>query len=117
MSLAAANPEVFEDKHWVHIARLFPSFGVAQVLQAITGFLVARFLFPNEYGLWSLFAVVLFYSAQLHLGSINLMHKEVPFLLAGKDSAAAQQVTNFAFTLSLTNCVFAAFLICAAALL
>ena len=117
MSLAAANPEVFEDKHWVHIARLFPSFGVAQVLQAITGFLVARFLFPNEYGLWSLFAVVLIYSAQLHLGSINLMHKEVPFLLAGKDSAAAQQVTNFAFTLSLTNCVFAAFLICAAALL
>jgi O-antigen/teichoic acid export membrane protein len=117
VSLSAANPEVFEGKHWVHIARLFPSFGVAQVLQAITGFLVARFLFPNEYGLWSLFAVVLFYSAQLHLGSINLMHKEVPFFLAGKDRAAAQQVTNFAFTLSLTNCLFAAVLISAAALL
>jgi len=101
----------------MRIARLFPSFGVAQVLQAVTGFLVARFLFPNEYGLWSLFAVVLFYSAQLHLGSINLMHKEVPFFLAGKDSAAAQQVTNFAFTLSLTNCVLAAVLICAAAVL
>ncbi|HYL95293.1 MAG TPA: hypothetical protein VET69_05745 [Terriglobales bacterium] len=117
VKIAAASPDVFEGKHWMHIARLFPSFGVAQILQAITGFLVARFLFPNEYGLWSLFAVVLFYSAQLHLGSINFMHKEVPFFLASKDSAAAQQVTNFAFTLSLTNCVFAAVLICAAALL
>ncbi|HTM39612.1 MAG TPA: hypothetical protein VL177_01820 [Terriglobales bacterium] len=117
MKSAAASPEVFEGKHWMRIARLFPSFGVAQVLQAVTGFLVARFLFPNEYGLWSLFAVVLFYSAQLHLGSINLMHQEVPFFLAGKDSAAAQQVTNFAFTLSLTNCVLAAVLICAAAVL
>lgn len=117
VKIAAASPDVFEGDHWMHIARLFPSFGVAQVLQAITGFLVARILFPNEYGLWSLFAVVLFYSAQLHLGSINLMHKEVPFFLASKDSEAAQQVTNFAFTLSLTNCVFAAVLICAAALL
>ncbi|HEY6936702.1 MAG TPA: hypothetical protein VI424_06095 [Terriglobales bacterium] len=117
VKIAAASPEVFEGEHWMHVARLLPSFGVAQVLQAITGFLVARVLFPNEYGLWSLFAVVLFYSAQLHLGSINLMHKEVPFFLASKDSAAAQQVTNFAFTLSLTNCVFAAVLICAAALL
>ena len=117
VKIAAASPDVFEGEHWMRIARLFPSFGVAQVLQAITGFLVARVLFPTEYGLWSLFAVVLFYSAQLHLGSINLMHKEVPFFLASKDSAAAQQVTNFAFTLSLTNCVFAAVLICAAALL
>jgi O-antigen/teichoic acid export membrane protein len=117
VSFAATNPETFEGKQWAHIARLFPSFGVAQVLQAITGFLIARVLFPNEYGLWSLFAVALFYSAQLHLGSINLMHKEVPFFLAGTDRAAAQQVTNFAFTLSLTNCVFAAVLICAAALL
>lgn len=117
MKIAAASPDVFEGKHWTRIARLFPSFGVAQVLQAITGFLVARVLFPNEYGLWSLFAVALFYSAQLHLGSINLMHKEVPSFLASKDSAAAQQVTNFAFSLSLTGCVFAAVLICAAALL
>ncbi len=114
MNPAAANPEISEDRHWVHIARLLPSFGVAQVLQAITSFLVARFLFPDEYGLWSLFAVVLFYSAQLHLGSINLMQKEVPFFLASKDSEAAQQVTNFAFTLSLTNCILAAVLICAA---
>ena len=117
MSATATNPQEFEVRHWVQIARLFPSFGVAQVLQAITGFLVARFLFPNEYGLWSLFAVVLFYSAQLHLGSINLMHKEVPFFLAAKDGEAAQQVTNFAFTLSLTNCVFASGVICVAALL
>jgi O-antigen/teichoic acid export membrane protein len=45
------------------------------------------------------------------------MHKEVPFLLAAKDSETAQQVTNFAFFLSLTNCVFAAALIAAAGLL
>lgn len=117
MSVAVANPEVSEGRHWVQIARLFPAFGVGQALQAITGFLVARFLFPNEYGLWSLFAVVLFYSAQLHLGSINQMHKDVPFFLAAKDGEAAQQVTNFAFSFSLTNCVFAAAVIVAAGLL
>jgi O-antigen/teichoic acid export membrane protein len=117
MRVAAANPKALEGRHWVQIARLFPSFGVAQVLQAITGFLVARFLFPDEYGLWSLFAVVLFYSTQLHLGSVNLMHKEVPFFLGAKDGEAAEQVTNFAFCLSLTNCIFAAIVICAVGLL
>ncbi|MGE5205515.1 MAG: lipopolysaccharide biosynthesis protein [Chlamydiota bacterium] len=113
MRLAAENPQIVPGGHWLQIARLVPSFGVAQALQAITGLLVARILFPHEYGLWSLFAVVLFYSAQLHLGSINLMHKEVPFFLAAKDGRAAERVTNFAFSLSLTNCTVVAAAICA----
>ncbi len=117
MHVAVATPEKSQDRYWVHVARLAPCFGVAQVLQAITGFLVARFLFPAEYALWSLFAIVLFYSAQLHLGSINLMQKEVPFFLAGKDGQAAEQVTNFAFSLSLTNCGLAAAVIAGAGLL
>ena len=104
----AADSDAFQGTHWLRIARLVPSFGVAQGVQALTGFLVARLLFPEEYGLWSLFAVMLFYSAQLHLGAINLMHKEVPFFLAAKDARAAEQVTNFAFSLSLTNSVLAA---------
>lgn len=107
MHLAVEDSSDPAGSHWVHAARLVPSFGAAQVVQAITGFLVARFLAPGEYGIWSLFAVVLFYCAQLHLGSINLMHKEVPFLLASKDSRGADQVTNFAFSLSMTNAVFA----------
>lgn len=111
MQVAVENSEDLAGSHWVHAARLVPSFGAAQVMQAITGFVVARFLVPSEYGMWSLFAVVLFYCAQLHLGSINLMQKEVPFLLAAKDGQAAEQVTNFAFSLSMTNCVFAAALI------
>ena len=116
MRIAAANSETIPGSHWAHIVRLVPSFGAAQVLQAITGFLVARFLLPSEYGLWSLFAVLLFYCAQLHLGSINLMHKEVPFFLAAKDGQAAEQVTNFAFSLAATNCVLAALLIGASGL-
>ena len=107
MHVAAENSESRAGSHWVHAARLLPSFGATQVIQAITGFVVARFLVPSEYGMWSLFAVVLFYCAQLHLGSINRMHKEVPFLLAAKDGQAAEQVTNFAFSLSMTNGVFA----------
>jgi len=107
MHVAVENSEDLAGSPWAHAARLIPSFGAAQVMQAITGFIVARFLVPSEYGMWSLFAVVLFYCAQLHLGSINLMHKEVPFLLAAKDGQAAEQVTNFAFSLSMTNCVFA----------
>ncbi|MGE5724118.1 MAG: lipopolysaccharide biosynthesis protein [Acidobacteriota bacterium] len=116
MPVAAANSETLSGSHWTHIARLVPSFGAAQVLQAITSFLIARFLLPSEYGLWSLFAVLLFYCAQLHLGSINLMHKEVPFFLTAKDGEAAEQVTNFAFSLSTTNCVLAALVISAAGL-
>lgn len=107
MHVAAANPNSAQGHHWTEVTRLVPSFGVAQCLQALTGFLVARLLLPAEYGMWSLFAVVLFYCAQLHLGSINLMHKEVPSLLATKDSKAAAQVTNFAFSFSLTNCALA----------
>lgn len=108
MRPSAVNPDAVPVSHWGQVRRLVTSFGLAQALQALTGFLVARFLLPAQYGMWSLVAVVLFYCAQLHLGSINLMHKEVPFLLAAKDNKGAEQVTNFAFSVSATNCVIAA---------
>ena len=99
--------------HWRDVARLFPSFSLQQVLQALTGFLIVRLLLPEQYGVWSLFALVLFYAMQLHLGAINLMHREVPFLIGQKDYARARQVESIAFSTSLTNCTIAAFLVIA----
>jgi len=97
--------------HWRDVARLFPSFSLQQVLQALTGFLIVRLLLPEQYGAWSLFALVLFYAMQLHLGTINLMHQEVPYFVGKKEYERAQQVANIALSTSLTNCAIAALLV------
>lgn len=112
------QPEVMTDRgsgphrgHWGDVARLFPSFGLQQVVQALTGFLIVRVLLPEQYGVWSLFAVVLAFAMQLHFGAINLMHQEVPFLVGRQDHDRARQVVDAAFSSSLTNCLIAALLI------
>ena len=97
--------------HWGDVARLFPSFGLQQLFQALTGFLIVRLLLPEQYGVWSLFALVLAFAMQLHLGAINLMHQEVPFLVGRQEHERAQQVVDTAFSSSLTNCLIAAVLV------
>lgn len=97
--------------HWGDVARLFPSFGLQQVFQALAGFLIVRVLLPEQYGVWSLFALVLAFAMQLHLGAINLMQQEVPFLVGRRDHDGARQVVDAAFSISLTNSLIAALLL------
>jgi len=41
--------------------------------------IVARFLGPSLYGLWSALSIILEYSRYANLGVLNAMNREVPF--------------------------------------
>ncbi|MEN6373150.1 MAG: hypothetical protein ABFD75_00035 [Smithella sp.] len=66
------------------VAALLSSNILSSVLTAISGFLVARFLWPNEVGLFRAFTIPLTYLMFLGLGTTDGLWRQIPYYV-GKD--------------------------------
>jgi O-antigen/teichoic acid export membrane protein len=52
---------------------------LSQVIFLVRGVVIARFLDPSLYGIWSVIKVFLYFSAYMGLGTANAMSREVPY--------------------------------------
>lgn len=81
---------------------LFYSFStfLAKIFGFIRSIIVARFLGPSLYGMWSALSIVLEYSRYSSLGVLNAMNREVPFYRGKKNNAKIEQIRNTGFTMA-----------------
>ena len=59
--------------------------------------LVARWIGPEQFGLWNVLSLILVYGSIVGLGVPNGMNREVPKLQGQGDYEQAQQIANFSF--------------------
>ncbi|MFC1620943.1 lipopolysaccharide biosynthesis protein [Candidatus Omnitrophota bacterium] len=91
---------------------------VSQAMFFIRGFLNAKILGPELYGVWSFLNIVLRYSVFAHLGAFNAMAREIPYENGKRSNKGMDKVRNVVFTFSLcTISIFALGVIIAAVLL
>lgn len=74
---------------------------IARALYFVRGFLNARFLGPELYGLWSALTIIFDYSSYLHLGSVNAMARDVPYYKGRRMEDVMVRVKNVTFTFSM----------------
>ncbi|MDP8230595.1 MAG: oligosaccharide flippase family protein [Candidatus Gorgyraea atricola] len=91
---------------------------ISQAMFFIRGFLNAKILGPELYGVWSFLNIILRYSVFAHLGSFNAMAREIPYENGKRSNKGMDRVRNVVFTFSLcTISIFALGVIIVAILL
>ena len=85
---------------------------ISQVMFFIRGFLNAKILGPEMYGLWSGLNIILNYSPYVRLGSLNAMNREIPYQNGRCSPEDMEKTRNSAFTICLvTSFIFSLVLI------
>jgi len=80
---------------------------ISQAMFFIRGFLNARIIGPEMYGLWSGLNIILNYSPYVRLGSLNAMNREIPYHNGRCSAEDMEKTRNAAFTICLiTSLVF-----------
>jgi O-antigen/teichoic acid export membrane protein len=69
--------------------------------QMIVGFVVAKFVAPDDFGLWNTITLALTYSLFLQAGLINGLNRELPFVLGKDDVEGAKKMAGTVQTFTL----------------
>src|SRR5512139_3636139 len=87
----------WEKKAIRHTILLTGTLILSEVLLIFRGFLLAKLLGPNLYGLWHAFKVVLYNSEYYSLGINEGMKREVPYYRGKQDHDKVEALTRTAF--------------------
>ncbi|MDP2922080.1 MAG: oligosaccharide flippase family protein [Candidatus Omnitrophota bacterium] len=74
---------------------------ISQAIFFIRGFLNAKIIGPELYGLWSALIIILNYSQYVRLGSLNAMAREIPYQNGKGLIGPVERTKNTAFTICL----------------
>ncbi len=72
--------------------------------QLLSGFFVARFIVPEELGLWNSLSLATTYSVFLQAGVINGLGRDLPFHLGAEEREKAEQLAGTAQTYTALGC-------------
>ena len=92
------------------IGREFILFSVStvsfQASRFIVALIVARWVGPEQYGIWNALQPLLTYSVIVFCGIPNGLNREIPFLAGQGEVEAAKQIFNFSLLFVLTVSCF-----------
>ena len=83
------------------------SAGIAAILSAFQGIIVARLLGPESYGLLQIFRIIITYAALASLGTYWAMVREITISTGKKDYQAIDKIRNNTFTINMITRTFA----------
>lgn len=72
--------------------------GIGQILQTLRGFLIAKFLGPAYLGIWSNLSIIFNYASNLHLGTLQILSRDLPKELSRKNEKKSQEIIDYTFT-------------------
>lgn len=70
---------------------------VYQLSRLAVSLIVARWVGPEEFGIWNALNLILLYGVVVTLGVPNGMNRDVPLLMGKGDQSAAQRIANSSF--------------------
>ena len=70
---------------------------VYQLSRLVVSLIVARWVGPEEFGIWNALNLILLYGIVMTLGVPNGMNRDVPLLMGQGDQFAAQRIVNSSF--------------------
>ena len=76
---------------------------IKSIAQLLVGFVVARYISPNDLGIWNTVTLVLAYSTLLQGGLINGLNLELPSALGKNEILRADRMAGTAFTLTVAT--------------
>ena len=93
------------------IGREFILFSIStvsfQASRFIVALIVARWVGPEQYGIWNALQPLLTYSVIVFCGIPNGLNREIPFLAGKGETAEAQKLVNFSLLFVLgVSCLF-----------
>jgi len=97
------------------VAALFGGNITASILGALGGFLVARYLGPEDTGRFRIFTIPLMYLTFLHLGTFDGLWRQIPFYMGKNlpEKAASLAAAAGAWNALVSGLVSTGFLVCA----
>ncbi len=107
----------WEKKAIRHTVLLTGTLILSEVVLIFRGFVLAKFMGPNLYGLWHAFKVVLYNSEYYNLGTNEGMKKEVPYYRGKQDLDSVRALSQTALRSGMLFSVVAAAILTTASLI
>lgn len=84
---------------------LFVVTALSALISFVTGVWIRNILGPTEYGIWTIFSMILTYGYYMNLGILDGFSRDIPRLLGEKKYDQVQKVRNIVFTWMLCTAV------------
>ena len=96
--MASAKEELIKD-----VSVFSGSTILGKIILVVRGMITAKFLGPSMYGLWNGLSIILNYTAQLHLGTLNALNKEVPYYRVKGNLKKVDEIRNTTLSFEIVN--------------
>lgn len=84
---------------------LFVVTALSALISFVTGVWIRNILGPADYGVWTIFSMILTYGYYMNLGILDGFSRDIPRLLGEKKHGQVQKVRNIVFTWMLSSAV------------
>ncbi len=81
---------------------------LAQLITLVAAILSRRFLGPLQTGIWSVLQIIVDYSKYSTMGTMEVVTREIPYLIGKGEPAKAEKIKNIAFSFILSTSIFIA---------